>query len=124
MRILLIDDEAELREFLKEVLVEKGYEVTEAGDGREARKIFQGSQPFDVIISDIRMPFISGVELLHLVKRNKPTIFILMTGFADREDTKTAYSVGADDFLQKPFSTEALIASIDKCLAAKKAKKP
>ena len=123
MRILLIEDEADLREVLKDALVTKGYEVTEAGDGREARNILQKSAGFDVIVSDIRIPYLSGVELLHLVKRNKPTIFILMTGFADTEDTKKAYAVGADDFLQKPFSTASFLESIERCLA-KKAKKP
>src|SRR5512140_2725294 len=117
MRILLVDDEAMSRHgvsfFLK---MAQDCEVVECESGAEALTRFN-EQPFPVVISDIRMPGMDGLELLQEIHRHpsgKDTAVILMTGFADVDSAVAALRAGAYDYLHKPVRTETLAAVLAK----------
>lgn len=111
-KILLVEDDNYFRAAVKSI-VGKKYEIIEAENGKVARDLIPTSNP-DLIISDIQMPHLSGVELLEWVKTHKPTPVILMTGFSHILETQQAHALGADDFLPKPFREEELLEKIRK----------
>lgn len=106
-KILLVEDDEHFREALSLTLKDANHTVVTATNGKVARDIL-GTQVFNLIISDVQMPFCGGLELLEWVKQNQPTKFILMTGFSHLLETKDAFARGADDFLTKPFKVEDL----------------
>lgn len=113
-RVLLVEDDDFVRESLKLNLSDYGYVVVEAPNGQVARNIFSAAN-CDVVISDVNMPFLNGIELLSWVRSQKSAIpFILMTGFSNLLESKTAIEYGANDFLPKPFSREELKAALDR----------
>ena len=103
LRILVVDDQQEMRDLLCDVLRERDYEVAAAGDGEEALAALSG-QPFELIISDIRMPAMDGVTLLERVKaeRGFTPFVVLITAFGDINDTVRLIDRGAYDYLIKP----------------------
>jgi two-component system response regulator AtoC len=106
VEILLVDDEPDLRDVLREVLTDAGHVVTEASDGTEASALLPGRM-FDVILSDVHLPGIDGLTLLRTARREAPlTDFILMTAFGDIGDAVAALKVG---YLMKPLNTEDLL---------------
>lgn len=113
-KILLVEDDELLRAAIVSIL-DKKYEVAEAANGKEAKNVIVLTQ-FDLILSDIQMPFLTGVELLEWVKKNHPTKFVLMTGFSHLLETHSAQELGADDFLSKPFSHTELLSVIEKLI--------
>jgi YesN/AraC family two-component response regulator len=118
-RILVVEDEREMCDFLFLVLTAAGYEVGVAYDGAEALdKLAQG--PFDLVLSDIRMPRVDGLELLQRVREaNEKTAFILMTAYAQLEYALQAVLFEADDYLTKPVSREDVLGSVKKTLDAR-----
>lgn len=107
-KILVVDDEMIMRESIQEALLSGGYDVTVADNGLKAKEIIQ-KQDFDVVISDIKMPELTGLELLRYVKGVSPdTLVILMTAFGTIETAIEAMRYGAFDYLTKPFSIDAL----------------
>ncbi len=112
MKILLIDDEDDLRRTLAEALQDAGHAVAEADGGLAARALFnEGS--FDVIISDVRLPGVSGLDLFREAKQSTPlTDFILMTAYADVGQAVSALKEGAYDYLTKPFDLDELLHQI------------
>lgn len=113
--ILIAEDELAVRQLLFDQITEDlGYRVTLAANGREALDLFK-SDPADVILADVRMPNLSGLELLREVKRINPRVpFLIMSGQGDVEDTITALRAGAQDFFQKPFKMSRLMASVER----------
>ena len=104
--ILVVDDELSMREFLSIFLKKQGYHVLEAADGEEALRLAL-EQPVDLVVSDIRMPGMSGLELLAKLKPLRPDVaFILITAFASPEDAVTAMKNGAFDYITKPFQLD------------------
>lgn len=114
-KILVVEDEDFFRSALRQYLSARGHIVVEAPNGKVARDII-GSTELDLILSDVQMPFLDGVELLEWVKKSKPTPFILMTGFSNLLETKSAFDLGADGFLAKPFKNQELIEVIGSVL--------
>ncbi|MFA5249785.1 MAG: sigma-54 dependent transcriptional regulator [Parachlamydiales bacterium] len=113
-RILVADDEKLMRAFLKQALEEKNFEVTLAEDGREALALFL-KEPFDLVITDMKMPQKSGLELLQELKKHEPNLLaIIMTAHGTIENAVEAMKAGAFNYLLKPFSLEALETLIDK----------
>lgn len=110
-RILVVEDEDFFRLAVAQYLQGKGHTVTQAANGKIAQDILS-STDVDVIISDVQMPHMNGVELLEWVKSEKPTPFILMTGFTNLLETQSAYDLGADEFLAKPFKNSELVEAI------------
>ena len=100
--ILIADDEPEIREALARILRRQGLQVLFAADGREALDLIQSS-PVDVVLADLRMPRMNGLELLKATKAIKPDVeFIILTGYGAVEDAVDAIRTGAYDFITKP----------------------
>lgn len=101
-RVLVVDDEAVVREAFEAALIAKGYEVVLAGDGREGLRILR-QERFDLIFLDILLPTMSGASLLKAVKRRDPqAIVVLITGFPDHDETLAALEHGPAMLLRKP----------------------
>ncbi|MDY6912489.1 MAG: response regulator [Chloroflexota bacterium] len=114
--ILVVDDEDHIRNVVARVLKDEGYDVVDAANGNEA--LFQISQiRIDAVILDIRMPGMSGLEVLHKISRDYPDIKVIMlTGNADREAVSTAKAAGVTDFLAKPVKLDRLIETVRKAV--------
>lgn len=106
--ILIVDDDSDLRTTLVAIAENLGFTVNEASDGLVAKSLIALNKP-DLVLSDIKMPILNGIELLHFVKKNYPTKFILMTGFSEIMETQEAFKIGADSFLAKPFTQAEFI---------------
>src|SRR4051812_44175609 len=118
-KFLIVDDDEFFRESVKGVLEDALHEVTEAPNGKIARDIL-GTCKFDIVISDLQMPFLSGVELLEWTNKNCKVPFILMTGFSNLIETKAAHELGAQEFLAKPFKPDHLLAAVQRIVKPKK----
>jgi putative nucleotidyltransferase with HDIG domain len=110
-KILVAEDDQALGDTIKVILMAQNFEVTHVLNGAEARNNFV-LEKYDLVLSDIRMPDMNGIELLHFIKRTNDTPVILMTGFAEINEAKEAYDLGAKGFLPKPFSKTALLEEI------------
>lgn len=118
-RILVVDDEPLKRISLQIELSEAGYEVLEAADAQAAKRIVD-SRPLDVVISDVRMPGMSGLELLTYVKQVQPTAeVLLMTAYGTIDTAVIAIKRGACDYITKPFATPELLGKLDRVLAGR-----
>ena len=103
--ILVVDDEPVVRELVKRKLEGDGFTVTTAATAAEAVEALSSGGGIGVILSDIRMPGMSGIDLLKKAKEIDPSIeVIIMTGFATTESAIEAVQLGAFDYLKKPFS--------------------
>ncbi|MBU1702339.1 MAG: sigma-54 dependent transcriptional regulator [Candidatus Eisenbacteria bacterium] len=110
LNILIVDDETAQRQILGEILQDEGYTVSSAGSGGDALKIMQDRKPIDLLITDLRMPGMDGVELLRQALILKPDlIVILMTAFGTVSSAVEAMKSGAFDYLQKPFNKDELV---------------
>ncbi|MBN2505423.1 MAG: sigma-54-dependent Fis family transcriptional regulator [Verrucomicrobia bacterium] len=116
IKILIVDDEPGLCAGLREALQREGYDVEAATDPRDALKVME-TRLFNLVISDIKMPGISGLELLTRVKQNsRDTVFILMTAYGTVESAVEAMKEGAYDYLTKPIDLKRLRAVVRKAL--------
>lgn len=123
-RILVVDDEAGMRDFLSILLEREGFEVECAQDGQEALEAVEKGH-FDLIISDLRMPTVDGVGLLEgLQKLPSEVPIILITAYASAESAIQAMKLGAYDYLTKPFRVEEIKQVISRALEAKASRVP
>ena len=123
-KILIADDELSMRQFLEILLKKEGHEVLCAADGEEAFALFQ-KVPCDLLISDIKMPKMDGIELLQRVKDGYGHIPVIMiTAYASPEDAIAAMKAGAYDYLTKPFKLQEIKAVIRNALAKMKEAAP
>ena len=109
--ILIIEDEAAIRELISELLILEGLDVAEAVNGREGIAIAQSVLP-DLIICDVMMPEIDGHGVLEALQKNPQTVtipFIFLTAKGTRQDVRYAMNLGADDYLIKPFANDELL---------------
>jgi two-component system NtrC family response regulator len=114
--ILAIDDDDSLRRVVEYNLAEEGYRVITAADGRSGLEAYQ-RQPVDVVLTDIRMPGMEGIELLARLKAMQPELpVIMLTAFGTIDSAVEAMRLGAFDYLTKPFSRDQLRASVRKAL--------
>jgi signal transduction histidine kinase len=115
--LLIVDDEAVIRDLCKRAL--RDYNVLEAGNGEEALEVFARGG-VDVILTDVMMPKLDGLELLKRLKELEPmVVVIMMTGFADKELILKALKADADDFINKPLNLLQLKSAVDKALVKK-----
>ena len=122
--ILVVDDELSMREFLKILLEKEGYRVTTAAEGKTALAL-AGKNAFDLMISDIRMPGMSGLELLACIKQlQTDTGVIMITAFASPDDAVAAMKNGAFDYITKPFNVEEIKTVIRAVLKKKQQTEP
>jgi len=106
--ILVVDDERSMRDFLKILLVKEGYKVKTAPGGIQALEAIK-EQSFDLVISDIRMDGMDGLELLNSVKEKHPSLPVVMiTAFASPDDAVFAMKNGAFDYISKPFNVDEI----------------
>lgn len=117
---LVVEDDDFFRKALVTFLRSKNHEVFEAPNGKLAKDVL-GAQKIDVVVSDMQMPFLNGIELFEWIKSQKLTTkFLLMTGFSHLIETQQAYSLGVDEFLTKPFRNEELFEAVQKILGVNK----
>ena len=115
-QILVVDDEGAIRYSVSKTLQRVGYDVSAAASGEEALEMIE-KQHFDVILTDIRMPGISGVELLSRIKEISPdAVVILMTGYASLGTAVESLRLGAHDYLVKPSSSQDIRQSVSQGL--------
>jgi len=115
-RILLVEDDDTFRSLMVDILTEDGYEVVEAADGVAALRLLQAA-PFDLVLSDLKMPRMGGIELFHASRRDPAAPpFVLITAFGTVEEAVGAIKDGVSDFLTKPLkdpdSLRALVARL------------
>jgi two-component system, NtrC family, response regulator PilR len=114
--LLIVDDEQSYRQLLTLVFEGDGHHIRTAINGRDALLKLE-EEPADVIISDVKMPDMDGIELLRSVREFLPDVgVVLMTAFASVETAREAFKLGADDFIQKPFDVEELKIIVKKAL--------
>ena len=112
IRILVVDDEPAIRRALRPPLVELGFQVTDVSRGEEALQALR-TATYDVVLLDINMPGIGGIETLRRIRALSPRLPVLMLTVRNQEEDKVeALDMGADDYVTKPFSTRELIARI------------
>ncbi len=122
-KVLIVDDEQGIREMLEIYLQREGYETRCAGSGEDALQLCSDNK-FDVVISDIKMPGIDGMELLEKVKLSNPeTVFIMITAYASFETAKKSMEEEAYDYITKPFDVEEIKRKIDDALGKKEREK-
>jgi len=114
-RILIADDEPHIRRILQTVLEMAGFEVDLRRDGTDALEAVQSSEHYDLILLDIMMPGATGLEVLGKIRamdERKSTPVVILTAKGQDADRQAAFSLGANDFLTKPFSPKKLLARI------------
>ena len=114
-KILLVDDERSILDLVTAYLTPEGYQVFTAVDGPSALKAARSFMP-DLIVLDVMLPGMDGVEVLSQLRRESPVYVILLTAKAEETDKIVGLSVGADDYLTKPFSPRELVARIKAAL--------
>ena len=111
MKVLVADDDAELRELIAFTLSQAGYLVIKAGDGSAAVRQFAAEAP-DLVVLDINMPALSGFQVCEAIRARSRVPVMMLTVRGEEEDLVRALGLGADDYLTKPFSPRTLLARI------------
>lgn len=119
-RILVIDDEDIIRTSCSRTLSPEGYEVKAVKSGFDGFKLLEEEQ-FDLVLTDLKMPEIDGIEILRRIKGKWPSVeVIIITGYQTVDTAVKAIKLGAFDYLEKPFTPDGLLSSVAKALAHKK----
>jgi two-component system alkaline phosphatase synthesis response regulator PhoP len=114
-KILIVEDERDIRDLVRAYLEKEGYQVFEAGDGDEAVKVARLTTP-DLAILDIMLPGLSGLDVLSTLRRESDLYVIMLTAKAEEVDKLVGLNMGADDYLTKPFSPRELVARVNAAL--------
>src|SRR5579884_2115208 len=112
-RILIADDEPTIREIVQQYLRRDGYETLLAADGEEA---LARAADADLIILDVMMPRLDGIEVCRRIRQHRSTPIIMLTARSEETDTLVALKLGADDYVTKPFSPRELVARVEAVL--------
>lgn len=110
-KVLIVDDEQDIRELIKFYVNKEGYDVIEAKDGEQALEIFE-TEYIDLAIIDVMMPKMDGFELVENMKEFKDVPCIMLTAKAESKDKLRGFSVGVDDYVVKPFDPNELMARV------------
>jgi CheY-like chemotaxis protein len=110
-RVLVVEDELNVRLLISFILEQMGWNVVEAQSGVDALDVLGSDEAFDLVITDILMPYVNGIELIEILKREYPHIPILVTS-AHAPESIEALEKGADRSLPKPFSKQQLVDSV------------
>ena len=116
-RVLIVDDEAIVRVSCQRILVPEGYEVMSAESATEGFAVLADG-PIDVVLTDLKMPDIDGIEVLRRVKEEWPdTEVIVITGYQTINTAVQAIKLGAFDYIEKPFVPDDIVEAIEKAIA-------
>ena len=119
-KILVIDDEDIVRTSCSRTLSPEGYEVKLAKNGSEGLKMAREDK-FDLVLTDLKMPDMDGIEVLRIIKEQWPeTEVIIVTGYQTVDTAVKAIKLGAYDYIEKPFTPDALISAVTEALTGKK----
>ena len=113
--ILIVDDEKSIRDTLYEIIQYEGYQCSVAGNGKEALTVME-QEPVDVVITDIMMPHMDGIELTKIIRGKYDTNVIMMTGFVKNFTYESINDLGVSDFMQKPVGFKELIIRLKRVL--------
>jgi DNA-binding NtrC family response regulator len=124
VKILVVDDEAIMRNLLLKILEQEGYQVALAASSAEALE-YLNKDCFELVLSDVKMPEMNGFELLKIIKEKwSDTAVIMMTGYGDAYTVKEALMFGADEYITKPFKSHEISLIVERAywrqLASKK----
>jgi len=120
VRVLVVDDEEFLRSIVRERLEIAGYSVEEASNGNEALAMLESGGPYDVLLTDLRMPVMDGITLLgECGKRSPGTAGIVMSANTELDPAVQALKMGACDYITKPFNFDVLLITIENALRDK-----
>ncbi len=118
-KLLLVDDEAKMVKYLSRRLEIRGYEVSTASCGKEAVSLVKANA-FDVVLLDFLMPDMNGIETLKTLKEIRPDIAVIMiSAYSNRKTEEEAISLGASDFVMKPFDLSRLVEKIEQAVMAR-----
>ncbi len=120
MRVLVVDDDPDIRGLLGELLGRAGYEVTEAADGREGLRLFYASRP-DVVVLDVSMPELDGWQTLERIRDLSDTPVLMLTARGAELEKVRGLKAGADDYVTKPFGRQELLARVEALLRRQRA---
>jgi two-component system, response regulator, stage 0 sporulation protein F len=122
MKILVVDDEEGARELFNTILTDEGYEVSLAASGDEALTLFK-NLPFNLVITDIKMPVMDGLQLLQEIRKTgSKTDVIMVTAYGEVESYLKAMSLGAAEYINKPIRIKELKRIVHKVLTEQKAR--
>jgi DNA-binding response OmpR family regulator len=117
--ILLADDEENITNILKSYLEKEGYKILVANDGKQAIDLYDNSE-IDLIILDLMMPFYSGEQVCQYVRKNSRTPVIMLTAKVGEDNLVKGIDLGADDYIEKPFSPKEVVAKVKAVLRRSK----
>src|SRR5688572_25478018 len=109
MKVLVIEDDADLRDLTTYALRREGYDVVVAGDGVQGLRLWKAQHP-DMILLDVNLPHLNGFEVCRRIRSDGATPILMVTGCDDEEDILRGLNLGADDYIPKPFSAKQLVA--------------
>jgi DNA-binding response OmpR family regulator len=111
-RVLVVDDEPTVRDVVVQYLRRDGHEVTEAGDGEQALELLASQTP-DLVVLDLMLPGVDGLEILRRLRSSSDVPVIMLTALAEERDRVAGLELGADDYVVKPFSPRELAARVN-----------
>ena len=113
--ILIVEDDLDIQDLLRNFLQEVGYEITIASDGMEAIALFSSAH-FDLILLDIMLPKIDGFTVCELIRKQSQVPIIMLTARGDERDELLGFELGVDEYISKPFSPKILVARVEAIL--------
>ena len=113
--ILVVDDDLSITSIFEFILQQAGYNTITTSSGYECVEVMKSSQPVDIILLDLKMPGLSGIETYREIQKNRPSVLVvLMTGFTVDDFLKEAFELGAYGVIYKPFDVEEVLSIISK----------
>ncbi|MDD2971869.1 MAG: response regulator transcription factor [Lachnospiraceae bacterium] len=116
LKILVVDDESRMRKLVKDFLVKSNYEVMEAEDGSQALDLFFEVKDIALIILDVMMPKMNGMEVCKEIRNYSKVPIIMLTARAEERDELQGFQLGVDEYITKPFSPKILVARVEAVL--------
>lgn len=116
VKILVVDDEANMRRLVKDFLNKKGYTVLEAADGMEALHVFYNNSDIAVILLDVMMPKLDGWQVCREIRETSQVPIMMLTARSDERDELLGFELGVDEYITKPFSPKIVVARVEAIL--------
>ena len=116
LKILVADDESRMRKLVKDFLIKSNFEVLEAEDGSQALDLFYATKDIALIILDVMMPKMDGLEVCREIRQTSQVPIIMLTAKGDERDELQGFQLGVDEYITKPFSPKILVARVEAVL--------